>query len=200
MPIAFDRARWDRLKERTDRWWKGELDGPIIQCTLHGARDPGRPAPGHAEHFLPSYPEGTTPDEMVDRVDYGLRTREYLGDAFPHWWVNFGPGIVAGFLGGSVHPRVDPATVWFGPPDGGARELADYPDWTLDPGNPWFRRVAEVFRAAARRWEGGVQVGMTDLGGGLDVVSSFRPNEGLLYDLYDCPAEVLRRNDQVHDA
>jgi 5-methyltetrahydrofolate--homocysteine methyltransferase len=41
---------------------------------------------------------------------------------------------------------------------------------------------------------------MTDLGGNLDIASTFRPNENLLYDLYDCPEEVIRLASEGHDA
>ena len=49
-----------------------------------------------------------------------------------------------------------------------------------------------IYRAAVERWQGSVIIGMTDLGGNLDILSTFRPSEKLLLDLYDAPGEVLR--------
>jgi len=40
---------------------------------------------------------------------------------------------------------------------------------------------------------------MTDLGGTLDVISTFRPGHNLLYDLYDFPDEVKRLTWEVHE-
>jgi 5-methyltetrahydrofolate--homocysteine methyltransferase len=62
------------------------------------------------------------------------------------------------------------------------------------------RRVKDIFRTAADRWRGGVLIGMTDLGGNLDIVSTFRPGERLLTDLYDSPAEVKRLTWEAHEA
>jgi hypothetical protein len=42
-------------------------------------------------------------------------------------------------------------------------------------------------------------MGMTDLGGTLDVLSTFRPSEKLLFDLYDNPAEVERLTWEIHE-
>ena len=42
------------------------------------------------------------------------------------------------------------------------------------------------------KWHGRVVIGMTDLGGIMDVLQSFRGAENLLMDLYDAPEEVLR--------
>ncbi len=61
-----------------------------------------------------------------------------------------------------------------------------------EPDNVWLHRVKDICRAAIERWQGMVQVGMTDIGGNLDVLSAFRPGEKLLLDLYDCPDDVKR--------
>ena len=50
------------------------------------------------------------------------------------------------------------------------------------------------------RWEGTVQIAMTDLGGNLDVVASFRPGAKLLLDLYDHPDEIKRLTWESHEA
>jgi 5-methyltetrahydrofolate--homocysteine methyltransferase len=43
-------------------------------------------------------------------------------------------------------------------------------------------------------------MGMTDLGGTIDVLSTFRPSEKLLLDLYDAPEEVERLMWETHTA
>jgi hypothetical protein len=59
--------------------------------------------------------------------------------------------------------------------------------------------VLDFCRAAMERWQGQVLVGMTDLGGTLDVLSTFRPSEKLLMDLYDSPEEVERLTWEAHE-
>jgi hypothetical protein len=64
----------------------------------------------------------------------------------------------------------------------------------------WFARIADISRAAAQRWQGAVQVSVTDIGGGLDILASFRPSEKLLLDLYDSPERVKELTWQIHEA
>jgi len=195
MAIGFDAERWSKVKEDARAWWDGRLKRPLIQIRLQG-RDPQRPAPRQpSKGFTAQYPANVTPAEIVDVWDYELSQTEYLGDAFPTVWPNFGPGIIAGFLGARVRP--DEHTVWFEPltpQTPAALQLAG------DLENPWFLRVRDICRAAQERWQGLVQVGMTDLGGNLDILASFLPGEALLLDLYDQPEDVKRLTWQAHHA
>jgi hypothetical protein len=195
MPIDFSPERWDSVRATYRRWWAGELDRPIIPVELIG-RDPGRPEPA-----VPMLSQATATDlsisavDVVDRLDYELAQRIYLGDAFPYINMDvFGPGIVAGFLGA----RVDNSSgrVWFFPP---AAQPITALHFEYDPDNVWLNRVKELCAAAMARWQGQVLVGMTDLGGVLDVLSTFRPSERLLLDLYDYPYEVRRLVWEVHE-
>lgn len=194
MSIAFDASRWSQVKTVAREWWAGRLKRPIIQVRLDG-RDPQRPAPRHPPYpFTACYPEQVTPEEIVDVWDYELAKLEYLGDAFPVIWPNFGPGIIAGFLGARVKP--EKWTVWFEPVK--LKPLADL-NFVFDPDNYWFRRVRAICQAAQARWQGSVQVSMTDLGGNLDILASFRPGESLLLDLHDHPQDVKRLTWAAHD-
>lgn len=195
MPIDFAPGRWELVKETYRRWWAGELDRPVIQATL-GGRDPGRPEPelgGVGQATL--YDLSVSPEAIVDRWDYDLSRRRFLGDAFPTVWLDMGPGVLAAFMGGRAEPGS--GTTWFHPAEG--KEIADV-RFEFDSTALWFRRAADVYRAAVRRWGGAVQIGMTDLGGNLDVLSTFRPGERLLFDIYDHPEEVKRLTWEEHRA
>ena len=194
MPIAFSNARWEKIREDARKWWAGELGRPLVQAVLHG-RDSGRAEPGiPTRHFTAQYDLSISPEQIVDRWDYGLSCNEYLGDAFPQVWPNFGPGVAAGFMGAEL--EIAHNTVWFVPEE--QQEIADI-RFQYDPDNLWLNRVKALCRAATERWEGLVQVGMTDLGGNLDILSTFRPSEKLLLDLYDAPEEVKRLTWDAHE-
>jgi 5-methyltetrahydrofolate--homocysteine methyltransferase len=194
MAIDFSFDRWGRTKQTYARWWAGQLDRPIIRIRLTG-RDPGR-----AEPHLPrrkrtaQYGFAVPPDQIVDRWDYDLSCLEYLGDAFPTCWPDFGAGAVAAFLGAGTH--VDENTVWFQAPSD--RDIRDI-RFVFNVEHPWVQRIEEIVRSAHRRWGGLVQVAMTDLGGNLDILSTFRPGERLLLDLYDHPGEVERLLWEAHE-
>jgi len=183
--LRFSDADWDRIHQDYAAWWAHELDRPLVQVT--GVEcDPGPDRPELPSRFYSNYPE-LTPEELIDLVTPELEATRYYGDALPRWWVNFGPGILAGFLGARVNSV--PETVWFDPMEptrAGDLHLAWQPD------NPWWLRIREITSAAVEAWEGQVAVSHTDLGGNLDVLASFLTTEGLLYVLHDAPEEIDR--------
>jgi hypothetical protein len=195
MPIGFDPGRWERVRTTYDTWWTGELERPIIPVVIEG-RDPGRPKPS-----APMLSQATctdfswSPEELVDRIDYEMSCYHFLGDAYP--WFNmdcFGPGVVAAMMGA----KLDNSTgqVWFWPPqDLPIQEI----HLELDPDRPWLKRMLDICAAAMERWQGQVLVGMTDLGGNLDIPATFRTTEKLLFDLIDHPEEVERLAWEAHE-
>jgi 5-methyltetrahydrofolate--homocysteine methyltransferase len=130
-------------------------------------------------------------------MDYDLATQRFLGDGYPRVWMNHGAGSLAAYLGARCEPSVEGGTVWFHPPC--EQEPADL-HLKLDPEEHWFNHAKAMMKAAIERWSGRVQVSMVDLGGNLDVVSTFRPGEQLLMDLYDQPEHVERLIWEVHEA
>jgi len=193
---GFEREQWDVVADNYSRWWKGELKRPLIQITLGNAREPGREKPNlEYRGFTSHYPYHVKPEDIVDLWDYSLSREDYLGDAFPVKNVNFGPGVLAAFTGCDLHNNEH--TTWFhASSDLQARDITIQPD----EDNIHYRRVLDIYRAAMDRWQGRVQMSMTDLGGSLDMVASFRPSERLLMDLYDDPVSVKRLTSEAHDA
>ncbi len=193
MGIDFSCERWEKIKENYRLWWAGELERPLIQVTLWG-QEPDRPEPAVPPiSRAVMYDLSVSPEAIVDRWDYELACQKFMGDAFPHRWTDFGPGVAAAFLGAIAEPAT--GTVWFQPPE--PQEIADI-QFHYDAENIWLRRIKEISRIAMERWQGLVQLGMTDLGGALDILSTFRPGEQLLMDLYDHPSEVKRLTWDLH--
>ncbi len=190
MNLRFHEEDWDRIACDYAAWWAHDLERPLVQIT-GSERDPAvtyAPLP----HRVAEYGPEVSPEEIVARVTPHVEATRWYGDAFPEWWVDFGPGMLAGFLGAHVH--VVPDTVWFSP----SRPVAAADlHLTWDADNPWWRRVEAITRCAVDSWGGRVQVGHADLGGNLDVLASFRTTEGLLMDLYDAPEEVERLSGEI---
>ncbi|MDA0746551.1 MAG: hypothetical protein O2954_08520 [bacterium] len=160
MAIDFTVDRWEKIREDAREWWSGELKRPLIQMTLRG-RDPGRSEPVlPAYHRTAFYDFSVPAEDVVDRWDYELSCVRFLGDAFPARIPDFGPGVLAAFVGAKTEVGND--TVWFKP-----RTVMEVGEvrFEYDADNPWYKRVRDLMRAALVRWEGLVQVGMTDLGG-----------------------------------
>ena len=121
MSIEFDHSRWKRLRENYARWWAGELERPLINIVI-GGRNPGRPEPALPSYGFTSFYDQSIPaSAIVDRWDYDLSCRKFLGDAFPMIYPVFGPGVVAAFLGARLENGN--GTVWYHPPQ--PQEAAD---------------------------------------------------------------------------
>jgi 5-methyltetrahydrofolate--homocysteine methyltransferase len=182
--LRFSPRDWERVERDALDWWAGELDRPLVWFT---GVDPGARKP---YGFMTNYGMEMPADELVAQYEPYLLAQRYYGDAFPYIWLNFGAGMVAGFLGARVHSVTKPSeTVWFSPPDDA---LVSDPALRYDPGNLWWRRVQEVAAAFVRRWGSQLLVSQTDLGGNLDIIASFRTTQALLTDCIDRPDDVDR--------
>lgn len=194
MGINFTEDRWDRIREDYARWWAKDLKRPLMQ--LRPKRDPGRSAPRirrEEDARLAVWDLSVPTADIIDWFDYELSSIDYMGDNFPHFSPNFGPGIIAAFLGADV--KVADDTTWFLPKE--ERPIKDI-RFEYDADNRWLKRMRDIYRVAGERWGGKAQAAMTDLGGNLDLLAAWRPGEGLLYDLYDHPEEVKRLTWEAH--
>lgn len=192
--MDFSAERWARVRQNYGAWWAGELERPLISLRVWG-RDPDMVDPGvEFKHFTANYPDDMPAERIVDAWQYSLEQSYYIGDAYPSVWPNFGPGVLAAFIGCELHKAEH--TVWFHP--GEVKPLESL-KFEYAPDAPWFRRICDISRTAVERFQGLVQIANSDWGGNLDILSSFRPSEHLLMDLYDSPDEVKRLTWEAHD-
>lgn len=176
-------ARW-----RWQAWLDGTLqDGPVMAVTAPLDRPREAPLPCRVV---------TDPREMRMDIEWRACTARnhimstwYGGDAVPTWFVNFGPGSVAGYLGGPIEFAT--RTIWFG-------ELADNSLQSIeaslgfDPDNSYWQATLALTRRALEIAQGDFLVSCTDLGGELDVLASLRGTQNLLLDMLEDPRSVER--------
>ena len=192
--IDFSFEHWKRVRTAYQQWWDGTLGRPLLNIPLRGC-NPGRPPANRAfKKFTAHYDSSVSAEDIVDIWDYSLSGIEFMGDSFPSIFPNFGPGVIAAFLGADLNASND--TIWFHPKE---NKPIDQLSFTYDANNGWLSRIRDIMQAALMRWKGLVQVSMTDLGGNLDMLASFRPGESLLFDLYDHPTEVKRLTWEMHE-
>lgn len=188
--LQFTEEDWARVERDTIAWWQGELDRPLVYLAVQ--HPVNRPKPFG---YQSNYPLDMPAEEVVDQYEPWLEATRYYADAFPWLWINFGPGIVAGFLGAHVNSVTDPSeTVWFTPTRQAAIQDLEL---AYDPDNVWWQRVQAVTRALVERFGNMVQLGHTDLGGNLDILASFLTTEQLLFDVVEQPEAVDRAVRQV---
>ena len=188
--LHFTDEDWARVERDTMRWWAGDLERPLVYMAVSDLANESR-----RYSYLSNYPLSMPAEEIIDRMAPLLESTHFYADSFPWWWVNFGPGIAAGYLGAKVNSVSEPSeTVWFTPPaDGDIQDL----HLAFDPENIWWQRTREITAAIVERWQGKVAASMTDLGGNLDILASFRDTQRLLVELIDQPDEVERLAKQI---
>jgi hypothetical protein len=180
--IRFTEEDWQRTERDWNAWWAGELERPLLTLEIT------EPDPAHDWSHLSKWGLDTPVDQVLDNAQRILEATHWLGDAYPKWWVNYGPGTMAAFLGSRL--SYTPDTTWFWPLEN-VQSLADiHPAY--DPANPWWLRVQEMTRRAVECWGRQVVVGTTDIGGNLDILASLRGSQRLLFDLSDAPEQVER--------
>jgi 5-methyltetrahydrofolate--homocysteine methyltransferase len=184
--IDFTAADWARIRRDWTAWWRHELQRPLLY--LSNVTKDGKPRKAKGFHgFLSSFPPGVTPAEVVEKYVAYESQRVYRGDTYPFWFVNFGPGILAGPLGAKVNATKE--TVWFDPPAGAS--LAKL-RMKMDRDDYWWQRILAITKTAVEMIGDTAQISYTDLGGNLDILASLIGTESLLFELIDHPDKVAK--------
>ena len=187
MAIFFTYDDWKRVEDTYAKWWGRQLDRPVIGIELVG-KESGRVCPDAPILSQATCAElSIEPAALMDRLDYEFSRRIYIGDAYPYIdFTCFGPGVMAAFLGAKLDNKT--GNVWFHP----SKKLSiNELNFEYDSENKWFKRVKQICHAAVDYWNGDVLIAMPDLGGAVDVLSTFLPGEQLLLELYDNPKKVI---------
>ena len=178
----FTEEQWAKTTSAWTAWWNHDIGRPMLTCQR--SRPFQRPA---WWGLMPAIPFEITPEQIAEEIWQNIANTEYFGDSYPAAFMNFGPGDIAGFVGGEVTPAWN--TTWFGPGKWEGRGLREItPEY--DPGNIWFRRVKAVMKTCVEKFAGRAVVSYTDLGGNLDIAAPLRGTQTLLTDTLDDPGAV----------
>jgi 5-methyltetrahydrofolate--homocysteine methyltransferase len=192
----------EAIKQRYRAFWAGERWERA--CMFIAVPKKNAPEPDPAD-LLPGEPDAasiSTDQRWTDfahlnnRLWRALSATEYFADGFPNVWVNLGPGFMAAMMGADY--RFAPDTVWFGEKQliGDWGQLGDI---RYDERGAAGSLAFSLTNSYCERSRGRYVVGMTDLGGNLDIVATLRGTQTLLTDLYDYPEQVLKAARLVDD-
>lgn len=180
---------WDDARNIFAAWWEGEVKTPLVQVVA-----PRETQPSYDGWDFCRFPD--QPEIAIANFEQWSAKTYFGGLAYPNLWINFGPGILSAFLG--AEPIFGNNTMWFGNQrEVGNRSLRELSEAELDTDNVWWRRVENATRRALEAHKGRFIVGVTDIGGVLDVIAALRGTTELLKDIYRGPSELLAAVDNV---
>jgi hypothetical protein len=194
-----------QAKERMGAWWDHEIiDRPVI-AYYYPQR--GASVEGLFDVFGFNWDLARDHDaieKVIDIFEERLPGLYFGGESIPSFFPNYGPGIMAAVFG--VTPKFQTRTMWFSRPIP-VEEIVSYlENIKLDPNNVWYSRLLQITEYAAKHSQGKYQVSMTDLGGILDILSSFLGPKNIILtmkrrpDIIDtCRAIILEKTLKVYD-
>lgn len=159
-------------QERMNAWWDHEIiDRPVFSYYYPRKR-------GKLGAFLDTVGEDWILAENYDAIDNALdgfekRAKEtyFGGESIPFYFPNYGPGIMAAVFG--VTPEFKSNTVWFNLPVKPENIVEHLENVEFNKNNEWYSRLLRITEIAAKRARKNYVVSVTDIGGVLDILSSF---------------------------
>jgi 5-methyltetrahydrofolate--homocysteine methyltransferase len=177
-------------KERLTAWWDHELvDRPCI--AYYCLRKGGNMSPENLlEYFDPWYLAQSWDDieTCLNEFERISNSIEFGGESIPRFFPNYGPGIMAAVLG--IEPQFKARTVWFNKITPLHEMTAVLERAQINMNNPWYARLVQITKFAAERAGKEYCIAMTDLGGVLDILSSFLGPEKLILAMTQYPAII----------
>ncbi|MHA2005862.1 MAG: hypothetical protein ACXABO_07910 [Promethearchaeota archaeon] len=159
-------------KNRLEAWWDHEIiDRPVV--SYYFPRNEGSIA-GLFDIIFFGWKLARNPDEIEDAItdfEHRIKNLTFGGESIPSFIPYYGAGIMAAIFG--VIPKFKTRTMWFSKPTSPNDIVALLENVKLNANNPWYSRLLRVTEYAAQHSHNNYQVSMTDLGGILDVLSSF---------------------------
>lgn len=185
---------WIVTQEKFKLWWQGKNSGrPLIRIVAE--RD-------IVLEPLEEVKTAATPQELYLDVDNNLiiyrnycKSHIFMGEAYPAFSCDLGPGSMALYLG--AEPNFSYDTVWF-------REcIKEWKDWQelkFNSDNHWWKTHLNMLQRAKEASNGDFFVNIADIIENLDIPLVMRGTEKLIYDMMDEPETIKRCVRQIDDA
>jgi len=182
-----------QINKRYDAFWAHEeTDRAILSITVRDQKAPW------AQHQLQNvHGQWDSPQTRYAWLRFCVENTLYYGEAIPNDWLNFGPGAMAAMMGSNY--VLTENSVWFGEGDIFLKDWSSLKNLRLLEDSFMYRIVEDTTRLLTERNDGSYLVGISDLGGNLDILASLRDAQNLLMDLYDNPEMVLRAVEMIDE-
>ena len=186
----INKKNWSETKGKFDAWWKRENTGrPLLY--LRGKK--GELSGGYTEPDTPEKFHLDVENLILKFRDY-CNNHEFLGEAFPGFDINIGPGSMALYLGGE--PDFSWDTVWF---KECIDDIEEQGDLYFDENNYWWKRHLDLINKAKELSKDEFYINIPDIIENIDILAAMRGPQNLLYDMMDYPETVKKFVNQIDD-
>jgi len=194
---VYYKENWEKTQQRFKAWWKQEImDRIVIQAYAPKLKTNGWTPLGTWLPFkvIKKWADsGFDMEYLIFEKEKRISSTYYGGDAFPFFFVNLGPGSLAGYLGCEANFKED--TIWFGPPI--LNNWRDSYKVKFDHENKLWKITKQLTKFACEKGKNKFLVSFADLGGVMNIIESLRGTEKLCMDLIENPEEVKELRDSI---
>ena len=165
----------NEAKERLKAWWDHEIiDRPCIAYYYFLPGLKNLKIEDLFEYFgQPWYlaQNWDNIDVYMNKCSEIFKNLMFGAEAIPRFFPNYGPGIMASVFG--VEPKFQSKTVWFHKATSVEEIVPLLESVKLNQDNPWYTRLLRITEYIAKNASNEYSVSVTDLGGVIDILSSF---------------------------
>ena len=179
---------WEEAKSMTTAWWRHELETPLVQVVSPRA---GRESTCIFDWWALVRP-GVQPEQALEEYLQFCESTWFGGAAYPNMFFNMGPGVLAAFCSGYMSFEPVSCTTWFENP-----QPWDVVEQYRFQENEYWQFLVNTMNLFVEESKGRFIMGVTDLGGILDVLSSFRGAQELAMDLVLEPERVRQARKRI---
>ena len=182
---------YPEIADRFDRFWqRAETDRPLLFLTAPKDHpDSSVPPPS-----IPRSEDRILPENMVASARHWLAGTAFLAEGYPHYFTNFGPGVLHACIGGEADfSHWD--TTWF--PEF-LSDMSEFERLRFEPQGKWWTAIRRATNALLDELGDELVVSIADLGGGADILASAVGTQQLLFDVAERPELVKRAVDHCH--
>ena len=171
-------------------FWEGRNRRPAVLMIVERPNANGGPPPSYLDCF-----DGDM-REVADKVLAWASGLDFLGDALPSYYLEYGPDTFAAYLGAELRLADDRSTSWSVPfvKDWDTTEIA------FRRNGPWWQRTVEAAGILRERLGGRVLICPPTLCANIDALAALRGAEELLLDMVTVPGKVQKALEAVNRA
>ncbi len=212
----LSKENWEQTKQKWIDYWQQKNTGrPLMHVVARNANteDAWQKAKQEGKKGCEQICQGVDyllPDElmyhdmvekyqdakkMVERYRHFCGNHTFLAESFPNINVDFGPGCMAAYQGAEVVFHDD--TVWF---EHFVKDWKDTAPIRFDENQKWWKAHYTLVQEVQKLAGSDFYVGIPDIMENVDVLSSMRGAQDIIYDMIDYADELHKRVEEVEQA